>query len=100
MSTSSVISNNSKSTKEFSENDENGCKTTMGKGAKQIIMEIEVKFGKGRCDQVTVHFGDDPTDLAKVIFFNWIYYIIITTVAICSSPWSQVYISSNNFSIS
>ena len=31
-----------------------------------VLMEIEVKFGKGRSDSVIVHNNDDPTELAKV----------------------------------
>lgn len=30
------------------------------------MMEIEIKFGKGRSDRVQVHFDDDPTQLADV----------------------------------
>ena len=37
-----------------------------------VIMEIEVKFGKGKVDQVTVHHGDEPYDLAKV---NHVYLL-------------------------
>lgn len=35
-------------------------------GNKVEMMEIEIKFSKGRSDRVLVHFGDDPTDLATV----------------------------------
>ena len=32
----------------------------------EVLMEIEVKFGKGRSDSVIVRNNDDPTELAKV----------------------------------
>jgi len=32
------------------------------------MMEIEIKFGKGKTDHVSVHFGDDPQKLAEVSF--------------------------------
>lgn len=36
------------------------------------LMEIEIKFAKGKLDYVNVHRGDDPIVLAKVgqmVFF-------------------------------
>lgn len=30
------------------------------------LMDVEIKFGGGRTDQVKVHFDDDPYDLAEV----------------------------------
>jgi hypothetical protein len=33
---------------------------------RQQMMEIEIKFGKGKVDYVVVHYGDDPVMLAKV----------------------------------
>lgn len=33
----------------------------------QEMMEIEIKFGKGKTDHVVVHYGDDPYSLAQVI---------------------------------
>lgn len=33
---------------------------------KRVMMEIEIKFGKGRSDRVQVHFDDDPAALADV----------------------------------
>lgn len=33
---------------------------------KTEMMEIEIKFNKGKTDRVLVHYGDDPEDLAKV----------------------------------
>ena len=32
----------------------------------RLMMEIEIKFGKGRTDRVKIHYGDDPAQLAKV----------------------------------
>jgi hypothetical protein len=32
----------------------------------QQMMEIEIKFAKGKVDFVTVHYGEDPVSLAKV----------------------------------
>ncbi|RYH16314.1 hypothetical protein EON65_30295 [archaeon] len=34
--------------------------------ALQEMMEIEIKFGKGKTDHVVVHYGDDPYSLAQV----------------------------------
>jgi hypothetical protein len=34
--------------------------------AERVMMEIEIKFSKGRVDRVLVHHGDHPTALAKV----------------------------------
>lgn len=34
--------------------------------SKRLMMEIEIKFGKGRSDRVHVHYGDDPAELAMV----------------------------------
>jgi hypothetical protein len=33
-----------------------------------LMLEIEIKFSKGRSDRVLVHYGDDPIELAKVDF--------------------------------
>jgi len=43
-------------------------------GNGDILMEIEVKFGKGRSDSVLVRRDDDPSDLAQVSQ----YYIQVT----------------------
>jgi hypothetical protein len=32
----------------------------------QEMIEIEIKFGKGRTDHVIIHYGDDPFDVAQV----------------------------------
>jgi hypothetical protein len=39
---------------------------------RQQMMEIEIKFGKGKLDFVIVHYGDDPVMLAKVcsVFYS------------------------------
>jgi hypothetical protein len=36
---------------------------------RQQMMEIEIKFGKGKVDFVIVHYGDDPVMLARVCSF-------------------------------
>lgn len=36
---------------------------------KREMMEIEIKFSKGRTDRILVYFGDDPEELAKVSVF-------------------------------
>lgn len=36
----------------------------------QQMMEIEIKFAKGKVDYVIVHYGDDPITLAKVNFIT------------------------------
>lgn len=30
------------------------------------LMVVEISFGKDRNDEIVVHIGDDPTELAKV----------------------------------
>ena len=43
-----------------------------------VLMEIEVKFGKGRSDSVVVRRSDNPTDLAKVfvvLIVTWLHLI-------------------------
>jgi hypothetical protein len=37
------------------------------------MMEIEIKFGKGRSDRVQVHYGDDAGELAKVSLLRFAY---------------------------
>jgi hypothetical protein len=31
------------------------------------MMVIDINFAKGRSDEIIVHFGDKPTDLAEVL---------------------------------
>jgi hypothetical protein len=40
----------------------------------EIMMEIEIKFGKGRSDNVLVYHGDDPMELAQVSSFSIFLY--------------------------
>lgn len=35
-------------------------------GELEEMMVIEINFGKDRSDEILVHFGDDPLELAKV----------------------------------
>ena len=44
---------------------------------KRVMMEIEIKFGKGRSDRVMVHYNDDPEVLAMVSQIdNIIFYLL------------------------
>lgn len=36
-----------------------------GKGRRHDVMEMEIKF-KGKTEQLTIHFGDDPYAVALV----------------------------------
>jgi hypothetical protein len=40
----------------------------------QQMMEIEIKFAKGKVDFVTVHYGEDPVSLAKVTTRSNFYF--------------------------
>ena len=56
-----------------------------------VLMEIEVKFGKGRSDSVIVHNHDDPTELAMVRITSLRIRInqhLIFLSGFCESPWS------------
>mmetsp|Transcript_24065 Transcript_24065/g.23131 ORF Transcript_24065/g.23131 Transcript_24065/m.23131 type:complete len:2054 (+) Transcript_24065:178-6339(+) len=41
-------------------------RTSILKEEKIEMVVLEISFGKGRKDEITVHFGDDPMELAKV----------------------------------
>ena len=34
------------------------------------LVVIEINFGKGRKDDITVHYGDDPQKLAEVLHYT------------------------------
>jgi hypothetical protein len=44
------------------------------------MMEIEIKFGKGRSDRVQVHYGDDAGELAKVSLLRFAYQQACLTI--------------------
>lgn len=37
-------------------------------GELEEMMVIEINFGKDRSDEILVHFGDDPEEIAKVLY--------------------------------
>lgn len=40
------------------------------------LMEIEIKFAKGKLDYVNVHRGDDPIVLAKVSKWYLVFFFL------------------------
>jgi hypothetical protein len=46
---------------------------------KRFMMEIEIRFGKGRSDRIAVHYDDEPIELAKVECWTALYSVFLLT---------------------
>lgn len=53
---------------------------------KRLMMEIEIKFGKGRSDRVQVHYGDDAEKLALVHLFCAFTFVFFSNLYLYSFP--------------
>jgi hypothetical protein len=54
--------------------DENEHEVENGEVEEELdeMMVIEINFGKDKSDEVMVHFGDDPIELAKVVYSRFL----------------------------